>query len=253
VFPDETWCEHARVATSGLLTDRVGSNGRIQYDVRSGDVHHRWLQVIVDGRFERWAPGVLPDPDVEIHWTGTDAKQVLGNELDGTHAMMVTTVVEPTANGAYVGPPPPMDLPRRAELEQLPTISDATLTIQHLLTAGPFGDIAYVQVWVDGRVTAMWFGTIADPDVSVELLYRNQVRLREGSIAVLDALENGGISGSTGALALFAGLLETQPYQRALRACVCDGARALATLGEVGATPGYRAALAEVTVGSIVP
>ena len=96
----------------------------------------------------------------------------------------------------------------------------------------------------------MTLETVADPDVSVELPYRDMVRLREGTIAVLDALENGNISGSTGSLALFAGVLESEPYQRAQRASVHRAGRALAALGEINATPGYRAALAEVTLGA---
>ena len=160
-------------------------------------------------------------------------------------------IVAPTSSGVYRGGPPPLDIDQYAGLAELPTIEGATLTVQFVLADGPFGDVNCVQFWVDGRMNRTMLGTVPDPDVLVRSPYWNMPLLRDGSISTLEGLEQGGgISGSTGSLAAYAGLLESEPFQRAQRACANRAGRALAAVGKLNAVPGYRAAIAEAVVGA---
>jgi hypothetical protein len=140
-----------------------------------------------------------------------------------------------------------LDLAKRPELADLPQIEGVTLNVQHRLGAGPFGDLDCTQVFVDGRLNRMVLDVLPAPDVEVEVPYRVHVLLRQGKITPLDALQQGRISGSMGSLGAYAGVLESDAFQRAQRACAHEAGLALATLGEISATPGYRAAIADAT------
>jgi hypothetical protein len=170
---------------------------------------------------------------------------VFSGRLDGTQAMAVTTILAAEGNHTYRGPPPPIDLTMRPELADLPTRRGASLVVQPRLRAGPFGDVDFVQVFVDGRLNTMRLGTLPDPDVCYTISYRDQALVRQGSMTVLEALESGSVSGSIGSLSLFAGLLESDAFQRAQRATQHSAGLALAVLGEINATPGYREAVGE--------
>jgi hypothetical protein len=227
---------------------RSGLDVRVQYDVLAGGTHHRWAQVFVAGRQKEFRPGELTAADIEIHWVLDDALDVFAGRLDGTQAMAATTIVDGERDRAH-GAPPPLDLIQRPEVADLPTIPGASLVVQLNLRNGPFGDVDIVQVFVDGRLNTMRLGTLPDADVRYSISYRDAVLVRQGSMTALEALESGSVSGSIGSLSLFAGLLESDALQRAQRATNHAAGLALAALGEINATPGYREALAEAIEG----
>jgi hypothetical protein len=234
-------------AAGAALPERAGFDVRVQYDVREDDTHQRWGQAFVAGRLAETIAGDLPEPDVELHFSSpAAATDVLGNRLDGTDAIASITIVSDEPGGRYVGPPPPIDLPERPELAELPTIRSASAVVQTVLTAGPFGDVDLVQVFVDGRLNTMRLGRLPEPDVNLRVSFRNQALVRAGSMTVLEALETGQVSGSLGSLSLYAGFLESDAFQRAQRACPHRAGVALGTLGEIYATPGYREAVAAI-------
>lgn len=244
-FADERWFDRVHSAIAPLLPLRENIDARLQYDVDVEGTPCRWRQVIVDGQLREFGPGELADADVEIHWSHADAIAVLGNRVDGTQAMAATTIVADTEQGPYRGPAPPMDLAEHPELAELPTIPEATLIVQQHLRGGPFGDFDCVQVFVDGRLNRMTLGTLPDPDIIVDGPYRTSMLLRAGAVTALEGLESARISGSVGSLSLFGGLLESNAFQQAQRACAHAAGLALASLGEIAATPGFRSALAD--------
>jgi hypothetical protein len=251
IFDGDTWFERVRNAGASLLPRREGLDARVQYDVCDGDTHHRFAQVIADGQVAELRPGEVADADVEVQWELDDALAVLAGRVTGNEAMAVTTIVARRADGTYRGPPPPMDLVETRELAELPTRAGASLVVHQHLRGGPFGDVDFSQVFADGRLNRMLLGALADPDVALEGPYRTGMLVRQGTITPLEALEQGSISGSIGSLALFAGLLESDPFQRAQRACANRAGVALGTLGELETTPGYREAVVQATVAMV--
>lgn len=241
------WCKRVLEAAATLLPQRDGLDVRVQYDVSVGEDHHRWAQVFTDGILQDLRPGDLDDADIEIHWKLEDGVDALAGRVSGTDVLAVTTIAAAAHDGPYRGPPPPMDIARRAELTELPTIKGASLTVQHHLRAGPFGDVDCGQVFVDGRLNRVVLGTLPDPDVEVDVPYRTHVLLRQGAMQPIEGLQQARVSGSIGSLGLYAGLFESDAFQRAQRACAHEAGQALATLGEIGAQPGFREAVADVT------
>jgi hypothetical protein len=79
--------------------------------------------------------------------------------------------------------------------------------------------------------------------VRVEVTYRAMARVRDGSITIIEALEDGSIDGKIGPMALLAGVSESREFQRAERAGGPAG-QALATLGELREVPAFREACA---------
>jgi len=248
LFDRDDWYERVADAVAPILPEREGLDLRVQYDVLDGDARHRWVQAFGNGRLQESRAGDVADPDLEIEWDAGGALDVLCGRVSGTEALAVTIVAAPTPNGGYRGAPPPMDIVGRPELEDLPKMPDASVSVQHHLRGGPFGDVDCYQLFVDGRLDRVELGTLPEPDVEVEVPYRAHVRLRQGEIAALDALQEGRIAGAMGSLALYAGLLESEPFQRAQRACAHEMGLVLATLGDINGTPGYREAVAAVTL-----
>jgi hypothetical protein len=248
LFDGDGWYERVASAVAPLLPERERLDLRAQYVVRDRDTRRRWVQVFANGRLQELRAGEVTDPDLVIEWDAGGALDVLGGRVSGTEALAVTTVATATPSGAYRGAPPPLDIVGRPELEELPKMPDASVTVQHHLRGGPFGDVDCYQLFVDGRLDRVELGALPEPDVEVEVPYRAHVRLRQGEIAALDALQEGRIAGAMGSLALYAGLLESEPFQRAQRACAHETGLVLATLGDINGTPGYREAVAAVTL-----
>jgi hypothetical protein len=247
LFADHRWFDRAFAAVVQVLPNRETLDLRVQYDLAAGDDHTRWVQVFVDGQLLEMRPGELSGPDIEIHWNALDALEVLAGRMASDAATTAAMVVCEASAGTYRGPAPPLDLAKRPELADLPAIDGVTLNVQHRLSEGPFGDLDCAQVFVDGRLNRMVLDVLPAPDVEVEVPYRAHVLLRQGKITPLDALQQGRISGSIGSLGAYAGVLESDAFQRAQRACAHEAALALATLGEISATPGYREAIADAT------
>ena len=146
--------------------------------------------------------------------------------------MAVTTVVD----GAYLGPPAPLDLVGRPELSMLPSIPGATLCVQYLFRDGPFGDVMHALVFEDGQLVAQHLGKLERIDAMVEVTYRAMARVRAGEITILAALEGGKVAGELGPLALLAGITESKEFHAAELA-TGRHAIALAALGQVWRIP----------------
>ena len=229
----------ARQLVDGALPERAGSSCRLQFD---GGV--RWGLVVEDGRVVTWEPGDLPDAEAELQWSPEDAAAVLSGRLEGDEAYRRTTLTERAKVGDYVGPPAPMDFPeRKEEIEALPVLPGVTVRTQYRFRSGPFGGVDFWIAWEDGRVTGMDLGRLDEPDVRVEVTYRAMAKVRDGSITIIEALEDGSVDGKIGPMALLAGLHETREWQRVERTVGPSGP-ALATLGELREVPAFREACA---------
>ena len=228
----------ARELVEGALPERAGSSCRLQFDAGT-----RWGLVVEDGRVVTWEPGDLPGAEAELRWSPEDAAAVLAGRLEGDEAMRRTTLAEQAGGGDYVGPPPPMDIAGRPQLDALPELPGATVLTQYRFRSGPFGTVDFWMRWEDGRITGMDLGRLDESDVRVEVTYRAMARVRDGSITIIEALEDGSIDGKIGPMALLAGVSESREFQRAERAGGPAG-QALATLGELREVPAFREACA---------
>jgi hypothetical protein len=228
----------ARELVAGALPERPGSSCRLQFDAGT-----RWGLVVEDGRVVTWEPGELAEAEAEVRWSPEDAAAVLSGRLEGDEAYRRTTVAERARAGDRVGPPPPMDIAERDELHALPALPGVTVLTQYRFRSGPFGMVDFWMRWEDGRITGMDLGLVDDADVRVEVKYRAMVKVRDGSITIIEALEDGSVDGKIGPMALLAGVSESREFQRAERAGGPSG-EALATLGELREVPAFREACA---------
>ena len=76
-----------------------------------------WYVVVDEGRVEQLDLGVVDDPDVVVRWSKSVAAAILRGELRDDDAWRATTVSAMTATGPYTGPPAPLDLACRPELD----------------------------------------------------------------------------------------------------------------------------------------
>jgi hypothetical protein len=208
-----------------------------------------WCVVVDQGRVEQLELGVVDDPDVVVLWSRSVAAAILRGELRDDDAWRATTVTAMTATGPYTGPPAPMNLACRPELDLLPTIPGASLCVQFRFPVGPFGAVRYALRFDDGRVVDEFLGERENVDVRIEMTYRNLALTRAGEITILDALEGGSVTGEVGALMAFGGILESPEYQRAQRATGRQ-AIALSVLGELNADEAFRAALQDLVASA---
>jgi hypothetical protein len=241
--PSDAAFARARELVDGLPA-RPGASCRLQFD--AGD---RWGLVVEDGRVASWAPGDLPDPQAELRWSADDAAAILTGRLEGDEAYARTTLAERGPAGEYAGPPPPMDLGERPELDALPELPGATLLVAYRFRSGPFGAVQYWIRFEDGRVRGTGLGRPDDPDVWVEVTYRAMADVRDGSITIIEALEHGSIDGKIGPMALLAGLSESREFHRAEEQGGPAG-QALATLGELREEAAFREACAALVEAS---
>ena len=228
----------ARELVDGALPERPDSSCRIQFDAGT-----RWHLVVEGGRVVTWEPGDLADAGVEVRWEPDDARAILTGELEAEEAQARTTIVEQGPGGEYIGPPPPMDIGQRRELEDMPTLPGATVLTAYRFRSGPFGTFDYFMRLEDGRVVDIGLGQTPEPDVRVEVTYRAMGLVRNGTITIIEALADGSVDGKIGAMALLAGVSEGYEFHRAEEqagpACLH-----LATLGELREVAAFREACA---------
>lgn len=241
MLSDEAF-SRARELVDGALPERPGSSCRLRFDAGVAS----WHLVVEDGRVVAWEPGerdALPDAEAEVRWRPDDARAILAGELEGEEAYARTTIAERGPSGEYVGPPPPMDLGERPELSAMPTLPGATVLTSYRFRSGPFGDVDYYIRLVDGRVAEMALGVPPEHDVRVVVTYRAMARVRNGSIMIIEALEDGSIDGKIGPMALLAGVSEGPEFHGAEEQGGPAGL-ALATLGELREVAAFREACA---------
>jgi hypothetical protein len=167
-------------------------------------------------------------PDVVLRWSHADAYAIVSGELRGDEAMRRTTVIADD----YVGPPAPLNLMARPELDALPHVPGATLVVQYLYRNGPFGDVSYALSFEDGRVVDECLGRVTDPTVTVAVSYRAMALVRAGEMTILEALEQGSVDGPLGALGVLGGISE-DPRFHAAELATGRHAIALAALAEL--------------------
>ncbi len=243
----EPWCEQARHLTA-TLPPSPGLSWRLQFDaVDERGQHDRWYQVVEDGQVVAWQRGDVAAPDLELRWARADAAAVFRQELSGTEALAAAQVLEP---GGREGVAPPLDMRDTAEMDLLPEVPGATLVTQFEFSQGPFGHVSFWLSFEDGRCAGLDFGRTEEPDVTISISFQRMVRVRTGTMTILEALERGGrVDGALGPIMLMAGLEESPELRAVELACGPAGA-VLARLGEVAASGPYTeamAALAEVT------
>jgi len=230
----------AAFGVAGAIDLASTSSCRLQFD--AGGV--RCFLVVENGRVTDWDLGTVADPDVALRWPLDTAWQIATNEVQGNEAVAVTSVTAVLGDGIYVGLPAPMGLWGRPELDAMPALPDATLTVHHQLWNGPFGEMDYLVDFVDGRVIGERLGPPdVPPDVFVAVSYRTLALVRARQRTTLEALEGGRIDGHVSSLAALAALYETPAFEDAMFATGRHGL-ALATLGELRADDGFRTRMA---------
>jgi hypothetical protein len=170
--------------------------------------------------------------DVVVHAAAPQLRQLFDGTLAGDDAMNVVTVEAPTGDGVYAGAPAPADLRERPELQLMPVVPEATMTLEYTLTDAPFGTIHYWMRFEDGAFTGDGFGPVEHADVRATVAYRALARVRAGDCSVLEHIEGGTVNGDIGPLALIDGLLE-DPAFHAAELATGRHAFALAALGEL--------------------
>jgi hypothetical protein len=85
--------------------------------------------------------------------------------------------------------------------------------------------------------------------VRVDVTYRAMAKVRNGTITIIEALEDGGVDGKIGPMALLAGVSEGPEFHRAEEQGGPAGL-ALATVGELREVPAFREACAALVGGS---
>lgn len=235
-FAPERFARARELARDVELAPDLGA--RLQFDAGGTP----WHLVVENGRITAWDAGGVDAPDVEVRWTGDVARRVVTRELRGSDALLATTVVAPDADGTYTGVPAPFDLASRPELATMLRVPDATLAAQYRYRHGPFGDVAEVMWFDEGRFAEQRAGETESPDVFVDVTYRALALVRAGEITVIQALEGGAVKGDLGGLAALAGIVESPEFHAAElatgRHCV-----ALSVLGELDAHEPFAAAM----------
>jgi hypothetical protein len=231
------WFARARDLTQGVTLPEDCSC-RLQFDAGGT----RWFLVMSRGRVTGFDLGSVEASDVELRWSLRDAREIVARRLRATAALDATTVAASWRDGTYVGRPAPSNLSVRDEIAAMPAVPGATFGVQYMLRDGPFGDVEYVQRFVDGRLVDERLGVLEERDVVVEVSYRAMALVRAGEWTVIEALEGGSVSGELGPLAALAGLVESPEYHDAELA---SGAHmlALASLGELYADRSYATAM----------
>jgi hypothetical protein len=238
------WFAHARSLVEGV-TLPLDCACRLQFDATGT----RWFLTLSGGRVTGWDLGTIDEPDAELRWSAGDARQIVARELRGTAALLATTVVATAADGPYVGPPAPLNLSGRPEIRSMPTASGATFGVQYVFKDGPFGDVDYVQHFVDGRLVEERLGSLHERDVVVSMTYRAMALVRAGEWTVIEALEGGSVVGDLGPLAALAGIAEGPEYHDAELA-TGPHMLGLAALGELDADPTYAAAVEQLAAST---
>jgi hypothetical protein len=193
-----------------------------------------WHLGATPGEPVRFASGPGEAGAPELRWSRADALAVWRRELRGEAALAAATVTD----GAYTGPPCPGDLVSRPELQAMPEVPGATITVLYEFGNGPFGAVHHVLFFENGRITRDQWGAVDAPDVAVHVPYQAIIKVRSGEWGVLDALEHGSIDAEIGPLAMLAGVLESPEFHEAEQA-TGGHSHALGGLGRLDADPEF--------------
>lgn len=228
------WFERARALVDGLPV-QPGASCRIQFE--AGE--HRWHLVAVDGRVEAWAPGELDDAELVVRMPVETALAIHRPGCDGTAALATCALVEADGSESLLSP---LDVGHRPELDDLPVLPGADVTIQYHLAKGPFGDVSVWWAFESGRSRAIGLGTDPEADIVARVPFQRIAPVRAGTMSILEALEGGEVEGGEGPLMLYAGLEESAELQAVGRSCG-PSAAVLGALGLVTSQPAFREAL----------
>ena len=247
-FLSASWFNALQLAVDGarLSEDRTGS---FEF-VAGGTCSHL---VIEAGRVVEFASGGLPTADIGLAWSSEDAVRIAWGTVSGTEAMAATTMSVPASGAEFVGPPAPLGLMTRPEVDALPELFGASLRAQFVHPGGPFGEFGRVLDFAEGRIVDEQWGFAPTCDVMVKVSCRGNALVGLGRQSILEALEDGGeIGGDLAAMATLAAILETGECQALMR----PGAGrllALATLGELRADRVFSEGFARVMAETELP
>lgn len=228
------WFDRARSLVDGL-PPQPGVSCRVQFE--ADDL--RWHLVVEDGRVVAWDLGVVPDPQVTVRMPMDTALAVHRPGSDGTEALARSVLVEDDGSEGLLSP---VDVGHRPELDALPLLPGADVTLQYHLADGPFGDVSVWWDFVSGRSRDIQLGTHPEPDVTVWVPFQRIAPVRAGSMSILEALEGGRVEGAEGPLMLYAGLEESPELQAVGRSCG-PSAAVLGALGLVTSQAVFQEAL----------
>jgi hypothetical protein len=241
-FLSDEWFDRAAACT-GEVTLSPSLAATLRYHSTSGGETRSWTQIVADGKVA-WSTRPCDRVDVEICWSAEDAFAILSGRRADNRAIAAMTIAELRPDGAYVGPPPPFDLAARPELDDMPLVPGADIDVALEYRTAPFGVIDFRMCFRSGRLAELSPQLLERPDAALALEFRNVMRWQRGELGLLQMLESGEVVGSEGALGLLGGIVESEEYERALRASSAGSAPlALATLGELTHQPEYAAAM----------
>lgn len=233
------WFERARDLVSDLPV-QPGLGCRAQFRTEGAS----WHLVIDDGRVARWDLGEIDDPTIVVRMPLDAAAEACQPDADGTAVLAACTLI---GSDGTEGLPSPLDILDVPELDELPVLPGADVTIQFHLSDGPFGDVDYWWRFESGRSVASELGTAHDPDIVAWGPFDAIQRVRSGEMSLLEALSQGArVEAEEGPLMLYAGLQESPEFQTAIRGCGPCG-RVFGVLGTVRADPVFQAALVELS------
>ena len=208
----------------------------------AGQVTHH--QAFRGGGLVAWERGPAPGADLVLRQPldGHLAMLVRSARGDGNDLLRRTVVVDPASGRAL--PPPPLDevvVDWAAGLPAVPTAGP--FVVHQVLTHSPFGA---VTLWHRVEAARLAGGGVGDPPdgdpvVTVRRRFADAMAERSGAIDVLDSLERGRIDGDVHLLMLLLGIYDSDECCAGRQALTTPATRHLAALGEVLASPGWRA------------
>jgi len=154
------------------------------------------------------------------------------------------TVCDCGAGGRWCGPLPPLDMACVPAFADTPVVTGATVQAQMVLTGSPVGLVAYVLTIVDGRPVAYDLGQDSNADVFVQFRYADYLAVRDGTLAVAEALRHGAIDGSFGKAQMLSGLIRSPAFEAAYRQGF-SSPRVLARHAAIIDHPSYRLAASD--------
>jgi hypothetical protein len=219
---------------------------RVEYRcvAAGGELTHH--QAFAGGRLAAWrrGPAPAPGPDLVLRQpldahVGMLARGARG---DGNPVLQRTLVVDPTSGRGLA--PAPLDevvLDWGSGLPAVPTAGP--FVVRQVLTHAPYGTVTTWHRAVEARMAGGGLGDPPgdEPVVTVRRRFADAMAERSGHIDVLESLQRGQIQGQTHLLMLLLGIYDSDECRDGRRALTTPATRHLAVLGELFASPGWRA------------
>jgi len=133
---------------------------------------------------------------------------------------------------------PPYDEIDNPLFEELTEIPGADISVNCDFLDSPFGSIRYGITFVDGKRKTTVAGLLPDAGVTLRLRYDLFLRHRLGELNMLQALEDGGVTGDVPMISALSGIVNSPEYQSAWKSSF-SATDLLAKWSAIIRSPGY--------------